>query len=57
MHPEHEAVAMPVLLLLRLSVQTARGYHLGLSANVTGKQAQNAQHASRHLHPATEGML
>ncbi len=46
-------MAMSVLLLLRLSVQTAHRNHLGLSANVTGKQAQNAQYAGKHLHPVT----
>lgn len=50
-------MVMTVLLLLELSVQTASMYHLGLSADVTGKQAQNAQHAGKHLHPVTEGML
>jgi len=50
-------MVMTVLLLLELSVQTASMYHLGLSADVTGKQAQNAQHAGIYLHPVTEGML
>ena len=57
MHKEHETMAMTKLLLLELSVQLAGGYHLGLSANVTGRQAQNAQHAGKHLQPVNEGML
>ena len=48
---------MAKLCLLELSVQTASGYHLGLNANVTGKQAQNAQHTSKHLHSVNEGVL
>ncbi len=57
MHKEHETMAMTELLLLELSMQTAGLYLLGLNANITGKQAQNAQHAGKHLHPVTEGML
>jgi hypothetical protein len=57
MHKEHETMAMTELLLLELSMQTAGLYLLGLNANITGRQAQNAQHAGKHLHPVTEGML